>query len=76
MKFKLELSLSQVCLLQMALESRVEEMQKHVDSCKKMELSDVLKEWEKRRDNAKELLAVCNTTRGELQFFGKNIDTE
>ena len=66
MKFKLELSLSQVCLLQMALEARVEEMQKHVDSCKKTGVFDVLKEWEKRRDNAKELLAVCNTSRGQL----------
>ena len=65
MKFKLELNLSQVCLMQAALEARVQEMQEHVDSCKKMQMGDVVKAWEKRRDDASELLALCSTTRSE-----------
>jgi len=62
MKFKLELTLSQVCLMQAALEARVEEMQKHVDSCAKLQMGATLVEWEKRRDDASELLALCSTT--------------
>jgi len=62
MKFKLELNLNQVCLLQAALEDRVENMQKHVDTCKELQMGHVVKAWEKRRDDASELLALCNTT--------------
>jgi len=66
MKFKLELDLNQVCLMQAALESRVEEMQEHVDKCKELQMGATLVEWEKRRDDASELLALCSTTRSEL----------
>ena len=65
MKFKLELDLSQICLIQAALENRVDKMQEHVDNCKELQMSDTLKAWEKRRDDASELLVLCNHTRCE-----------
>ena len=76
MKFKLELDLNQVCLMQAALEARVQEMQEHVDHCNELQMDDVVKAWEKRRDDASELLALCSTTRSEWQSFGNFFKTE